>query len=144
MDKQEEEMRVAAEQSEAVTLRRQDNILQVNFTSDKIFEPSSPVIKTEAYNDIDRICTVLNKYPQCRIRVEGHTDSTGSEAFNQRLSLQRAEAIKAACAARNVDPSRIETVGKGETMPIASNASAQGRVHNRRVTMYIIPIEAQT
>jgi len=144
MDRQEQEMMAAANQSQAVNVKRNDNNLEVNFTSDKIFEPSSPVIKTEAYKDIDRVCAVLNKYPQCRIRVEGHTDSTGSAAFNQRLSLQRAEAIKTACINRKVDPLRIETVGRGETMPLANNGTIQGRLCNRRVTMIIIPIEAQS
>ena len=144
MDKQEEELVDLAKQGKAFSVQRNNNNLEVNFKSDRMFEQASPVIKTNAYQEIDRVCAVLNKYPQCTIRIEGHTDSTGSEAFNQKLSSQRAAAIKAACANRSVDPSRIEVVGRGEGMPIAGNDTAQGRHLNRRVTMTIIPIEAQS
>ncbi|MBN2108955.1 MAG: OmpA family protein [Deltaproteobacteria bacterium] len=143
MDNQERELRQTVRQADAVSIRRDKDILEITFKSDVVFKKNSAVLKTGAYSEIDRICSVLSKYPQCRIRLEGHTDSRGPEYYNKKLSLARAEAIKKALIMRNIAPNRLETIGMGEMQPIARNDSEGGRQMNRRVIMKIIPIQAQ-
>jgi outer membrane protein OmpA-like peptidoglycan-associated protein len=102
-----------------------------------MFDFDSSTLKPGAYQEMDRVAGILNKYSQTTIRVEGHTDSKGSEAYNQTLSEKRAMAVKNALTQRGVDPLRIQTVGYGESQPISSNDAV-----NRRVNIVIIPIEA--
>lgn len=143
MDNQERDLRNAMGQVESASIRRDQDILELTFKADAMFDTNSSVLKPAAYGELDRVCQVLNKYPQCRIRIEGHTDSVGAEDYNQQLSLRRADAVKNALVSKNVDPGRLETAGMGEGMPVAGNDSEGGRQMNRRVTMKIIPIEAQ-
>ncbi|MBC7358481.1 MAG: OmpA family protein [Desulfacinum sp.] len=141
MDRQEQEMRQALAGVEAASIQRDQNVLAVTFRSDVLFDFDSAVLKPGAYDEIDRVAGVLNNYPQTRIRVEGHTDSTGSETYNQQLSERRAMAVKNALVARGVDPARIDVVGYGESKPIATNATEAGRQLNRRVNIVITPVQ---
>jgi len=143
MDNQERDMRNAMAQVEGASIRRDQDILELTFKADMMFDTNSSVLKPGAYSELDRVCSVLGKYPQCRIRIEGHTDSVGSEDYNMQLSQRRAEAVKNALVQRNVDPARLQAVGMGEGQPIASNDNEGGRQMNRRVTMKIVPIEGQ-
>ncbi len=140
MDNQEREMREALAQAEAASIQRDQDVLEVTFKADVLFDVDSAVLKTGAYTELDRVATVLNKYPKTRIRIEGHTDSTGAETYNQQLSERRAESVKNALVVRGVDPARLKTIGLGESMPVAGNDTAAGRQMNRRVTMRIVPI----
>ncbi|SHF31468.1 Outer membrane protein OmpA [Desulfacinum infernum DSM 9756] len=141
MDRQEQEMRQALAGVEAASIQRDQNVLAVTFRSDVLFDFDSAVLKPGAYDEIDRVAGVLNNYPQTWIRVEGHTDSTGSETYNQQLSERRAMAVKNALVARGVDPARIDVVGYGESKPIATNATEAGRQLNRRVNIVITPVQ---
>jgi outer membrane protein OmpA-like peptidoglycan-associated protein len=149
MDKQEEEFRSALAESEAASIERvkqaeaevQEAII-VTFKSDMWFDIGSAELKPGGYSEIDRVATVLNKYPQTNIRIEGHTDSTGDEAFNLNLSEQRGNAVKNALVAKNVDPSRMNIVPFGESKPIAGNDTPEGRQQNRRVSIVVVPVEA--
>jgi len=114
----------------------------VSFKSDILFDYNSSVIKPGAYSELERVAQVLNRYPQTRIRIEGHTDSNGSEPYNLDLSQRRAEAVKDALIVRNVDPSRLETIGLGEAQPVAGNDTESGRQQNRLVRMVIAPVTA--
>lgn len=134
MDRQEAELRTAMAQSEAASIQREQNILTATFKGDVMFDFDSSILKPGAYAELDRVAKILNSYPQTRIRVEGHTDSTGGEAYNQALSERRAETVQSALVQRGVDPIRIEAVGFGESQPISSDNAT-----NRRVNIVITP-----
>ncbi|MBW2636139.1 MAG: OmpA family protein [Deltaproteobacteria bacterium] len=134
MDRQEQELRSAMAQSEAASIQREQNILTATFKGDVMFDFDSSILKSGAYAELDRVAKILNNYPQTRIRVEGHTDTTGAEAYNQTLSERRAETVQSALVQRGVDPIRIEAVGFGESQPISSDSAT-----NRRVNIVITP-----
>jgi len=136
MDRQEQALRGAMAESDAVNIQRTQDVLSATFKGDIFFDSNSSTLKPGAYSEIDRISSVLNNYPQTTIRVEGHTDSTGPEDYNQRLSEKRAETVKNALTQRAVDPNRIAAVGYGESQPISSDNAT-----NRRVSIVITPIE---
>jgi outer membrane protein OmpA-like peptidoglycan-associated protein len=99
------------------------------------FGNSSPL--PEANASLQRLALLLNERPERRIRIEGHTDSTGAEEFNLRLSQERAEAVRRALEERGVSPERISASGRGEQSPVAPNNSPAGRMKNRRVEVTI-------
>lgn len=141
MDQQEADMRNALAQSDSVNIQRNANLLSVSFKGDVVFDHNSTAIKAGAYNELARVAGVLNQYPQTTIVVAGHTDSVGSETYNQRLSERRADAARNVLVAQGVSPARISTIGYGETRPIASNSTPEGRQLNRRVEITIAPIQ---
>ena len=134
MDRQEQELKAAIAASEAASIQRTHDVLSATFRSEYLFDVDTSTLKPGAYTEIARVADVLNRYPQTTLRVEGHTDSKGSEAYNQTLSEKRALAVKSALTQRGVDPTRIQTVGFGESQPISSDDAM-----NRRVVIVIIP-----
>jgi outer membrane protein OmpA-like peptidoglycan-associated protein len=106
--------------------------------SDLQFAGGQASLPDEELESLDRIAEFLNQHPSLEIRVEGHTDSAGSDRLNARLSGQRAEAVKQALVARGVESERITAEGMGETQPIASNQTYDGRRKNRRVEIYVV------
>jgi outer membrane protein OmpA-like peptidoglycan-associated protein len=139
MDNQERDMRQALADSEAAAVRREGNLLAVTLKGDVTFDYDSAVVKPGAYSGIDRIGNVMLQYPDTFIRVEGHTDSTGSEEYNLDLAARRAAAVKNLIVQHGIDSSRIETVTFGESSPIATNDTEAGRQMNRRVEIKIAP-----
>ncbi|MBC2712766.1 MAG: OmpA family protein [Desulfosarcina sp.] len=103
------------------------------------FDLDSDLVRPGLYNELDRIAQVLIKYPQTSILVEGHTDSTGSDTYNQQLSERRANSVKNLLVQRGVQVYRINTIGYGESRPVATNATPEGRQMNRRVEIRINP-----
>jgi outer membrane protein OmpA-like peptidoglycan-associated protein len=142
MDKQEQELQRQVAGWQGTTVQRQQNNLAITMKSDVLFDTGSYTIKPGGLDGIARIAEILNRYPQTRITIEGHTDSPGSEQANMVLSEQRAKAVADELIARGVAPNRITTVGLGESRSIASNVTEGGRQLNRRVTLVIVPIEA--
>jgi outer membrane protein OmpA-like peptidoglycan-associated protein len=149
-DKQEKEFKQALADSEAASIQREQRIIDeskqreqevlvLTFKSDFFFDVDSAVLKPGGYKDIDRAAVVLNRYPETSLRVEGHTDSTGSEDYNLKLSEKRATAVKNELLAQNLDSNRIQTIGFGEAKPVADNNTESGRQLNRRVEIVIIP-----
>lgn len=140
MDKQEAEMRQALAESEAAAIRREGNLLAISLRGDVTFDTNSAIVRPGLYSEIDRIASILIKYPDTVIQVEGHTDSTGSESYNMDLSSRRAEAVKNLLVQKGVEPSRILTIAYGESKPVASNDSDYGRANNRRVEIKVAPV----
>lgn len=136
MDRQEQALRDVAAESEAMSVRRDQDVIVATFKSDVMFDLDSAALKPGAYPEMDRVAAVLRDYPETRLRVSGHTDQSGTEAYNQQLSERRAMAVKNALIQRGVADYRIDAIGFGETMPISSNAAM-----NRRVEIRITPVE---
>lgn len=143
MDKQEAEMRDALAASEAAAVKREGDLLAITLKGDVSFDLDSDVVRPGLYNELDRIAQIMIKYPQTSILVEGHTDSTGSEAYNQQLSERRANSVKNLLVQRGVQSYRIHILGYGESRPVATNATPEGRQMNRRVEIRINPTAAQ-
>lgn len=102
---------------------------------DVLFDTAKSTLKPGAFTTIDRLATVLKQDPERRVLIEGHTDSVGSDEYNQSLSERRASAVQAALFERGVAANQISTLGRGESTPVASNDDAGGRQQNRRVEL---------
>jgi outer membrane protein OmpA-like peptidoglycan-associated protein len=103
-----------------------------------LFDVGKSTLKTGSQASIERIAAVLTQYPQHRILVEGHTDATGGDEFNLQLSRDRANSVRTALVAGGVDASKITAEGYGESRPVASNDTREGRQQNRRVEIVIV------
>jgi OmpA-OmpF porin, OOP family len=104
---------------------------------DVLFNTGSATLNPGGMQQIARLSTYLAANPSQVVRIEGHTDSQGSSAYNETLSQRRAESVRAALVAAGVDPARVTAVGMGEAVPVASNATAAGRQQNRRVEIIL-------
>mgnify|MGYP000312532884 CR=1 FL=1 len=134
MDKQQRQI----EQIEGVDVERVDEeTLRVSFDGDILFSVDSSVLSEASKQDLDEFAWVMNEYPKTAILIQGHTDSTGSEEYNQRLSERRAEAVEHYMIWNDVDASRMEAIGYGELHPVADNSTPQGRQLNRRVDILV-------
>jgi outer membrane protein OmpA-like peptidoglycan-associated protein len=87
---------------------------------------------------LDEVVKILNAFPENEISVEGHTDSIGSDQYNQVLSEKRAKSVADYLVKKGIDPARLKTVGFGKQKPVATNSTAQGREANRRVEVIIL------
>jgi outer membrane protein OmpA-like peptidoglycan-associated protein len=106
--------------------------------SDILFDVDKATLKPGAQANLNRIAAVLKQYPNHDIAVEGHTDSTASEAYNQRLSEERAASVRTALIAGGVDAAKISARGFGESQPVADNGTSSGRQQNRRVEVIVL------
>ena len=97
------------------------------------FDFDKATLKPEGKKHVDEAVRVMNDNPSLHVSAEGHTDSIGTDAYNQRLSERRAKAVRDYMVSQGIDASRISTVGYGKTKPIADNKTAEGRAENRRV-----------
>ena len=139
--KKQEERRAAMEQATKGTgvevSRTADNQLKLNVPSDISFSVNRADIKPELRAVLDPFAQSLQGDPNVHVSIVGHTDSTGSDAVNNPLSLERAHSVRDYLAARGVSASRIETSGRGEREPIADNGTDAGRAKNRRVEIFL-------
>jgi outer membrane protein OmpA-like peptidoglycan-associated protein len=106
--------------------------------SDILFDVNKATLKAGAEANVRRIAAVLQQYPDHQIAVEGHTDATGADDYNMRLSEQRAAAVREALVRGGVDAGRITSKGLGETQPVATNDTPAGRQQNRRVEVVVL------
>jgi outer membrane protein OmpA-like peptidoglycan-associated protein len=100
-----------------------------------LFDTGTATLNAGAAPSLDRVSQFMTQYPQTRLIIEGHTDSAGEEMMNLRLSQSRADAVAEALLARGVSRDRVEIIGRGPYMPVASNGTSAGRQQNRRVEM---------
>ncbi|MDN5871152.1 MAG: OmpA family protein [Nitrococcus sp.] len=141
MDRQEAELRRRLENSGVSVTRRGDNIL-LNMPGNVTFALDSAALRPEFFGVLNSVALVLSEYDQTLIEIAGHTDSTGSPAYNQQLSMERAETVAHFLRNQSLDPRRFIVRGYGERYPIAHNDTAAGRQRNRRVELTLTPITA--
>ncbi|MCL6607877.1 MAG: OmpA family protein [Geminicoccaceae bacterium] len=116
-----------------------DDLLKITLQNEILFDFARADIKPAFAPTLDKLAGVLRKYDRSFATVVGHTDSIGSEAYNQALSLRRAEAVVDALVARGVPAGRLSAAGRGESEPRADNATEAGRQLNRRVEIFVSP-----
>ncbi len=127
------------QQIEDAEVRREEDRLVVTMSDAVLFDLDSAALRPEAKEKLGQMADVLVRYPENDIIVTGHTDSLGSEKYNQDLSERRAKVVRNYLVLMGVDPKRITSMGFGETMPVAPNDTPEGRAKNRRVEIEIKP-----
>lgn len=138
MDKQAEEMQ---NDIAGATIERVGEGIKITFDSGILFATESSTLEPEAKRNIVKLAVILNKYPDTNILVTGHTDSDGTEDYNQSLSERRAKEVSDYTTMQGVPSSRFSVIGLGENEPIASNDSQDGKHLNRRVEIAIFANE---
>jgi outer membrane protein OmpA-like peptidoglycan-associated protein len=141
MDVQEAKLRERLAGTGVSVTRVGDNLI-LNMPGNVTFETDRSDIRSSFFNVLNSVGLVLAEYNKTIIEVMGHTDSTGSDAYNQTLSEQRARSVGDYMVAQGIDRRRILTQGFGERYPIASNDTPAGRQQNRRVELRLVPITA--
>ena len=139
MDRQEEEMREQLADTGVQVVREGDN-LRLIMPGDITFATNSASISPNFNPVLQDVATVVNQYEKTVLLLEGHTDDTGAESYNQTLSERRAQSVKNLLTTFNVNPTRVTTVGLGEYQPKVPNTSAENRQINRRVELKIQPV----
>lgn len=109
----------------------------VEFSSNVLFDIDKSDLTSDARPTLDKLVEVLNKYPDTDIELQGHTDDTGAESYNQALSERRARAVDGYLTTKGIPAKRIKIKGFGETIPKYDNSTASGRAQNRRVEFLI-------
>jgi len=139
--KRQEDRRVAMERATRGTgvevTRTADNQLKINVPNDISFDTNSYLIKPELRGVLDPFASSLSGDPATIVSIVGHTDSTGSAAINNPLSVDRAQSVRDYLVARGLPATRVETSGRGDRVPLADNATETGRARNRRVEIFL-------
>ena len=138
MDKKAEEL-AALEAAQVETVEDANGLkaIKVTFDSGILFATNKSNLSAEAKSNLKKFADEMKDLSDTDITIYGHTDNTGSAEVNERLSLQRANAVSAELQADGIAKSRITTEGKSFTMPVADNSTAEGRAQNRRVEVFI-------
>jgi len=139
MDKQEAELR-AELQGTGVSVNRIGDNITLNMPGNVTFATDSSDLNPAFFNVLNSVSKVLKEYDQTVVEVAGHTDSTGSEAYNQALSERRAGTVSQYLQSRKISSQRLITIGLGEGMPVADNSLNEGRQANRRVEITMVPL----
>lgn len=137
LDKQAKELEQVAE------TKRTENGIITTLKNNILFATNSSALKPEAMDNVNQIADIIKKYPEDRVIVVGHTDDRGAADYNQRLSEQRAQAVRVQMVSRGVPSSTIEAIGQGESQPKAPNTDEAGRSQNRRVELQITVDESK-
>ena len=139
-DRQQAQLKQSMAGSGVDVVRKDDNIT-LDMPGNLTFATNSSDLNAAFYPVLDKVSATLVQYNQTMIEVAGHTDSTGSAAYNQTLSERRAQSVAAYLVGRGVNVKRLIVVGDGENHPIASNDTLQGKAANRRVELTIVPVQ---
>lgn len=142
LDQQEKELRQKTAGT-GVEVTRDGDSLMVNMPSQVTFAVGSATIEPDFRDTLNSVADTLARYERSYIDIYGHTDSTGSDEFNQTLSERRARSVADYLSTRGVQYARMETRGFGESQPIASNTTEEGRAANRRVEIRIVPVREE-
>lgn len=134
MDKQAKEIK--SELPDAKVERVGEGIV-VELSEKILFDFDKSSLTSDAQGNLDKIITVLHKYPDTNIEIQGHTDNVGSESYNQGLSVKRAKSVYKYLKAKDISGSRLTTRGFGEDVPRYTNETTDGRAQNRRVEFLI-------
>lgn len=134
MDKQAEEIKKTVPDA---TVERVGEGIVVEFSNNVLFALNKSDLSSDAKLNLDKLVTVLNTYPDTNIEIQGHTDNSGADAYNQTLSEKRAGAVSAYLINKSILSPRITTKGFGETVPKYDNSTEDGRAQNRRVEFLI-------
>lgn len=137
LDKQEAELRQNLDGR--VRIINEGDRLVVTMPQDILFATDSTYVQSVLRDDLQAVADSLNRYPETTVQVIGHTDNTGAAAYNLDLSRGRAGAVSDILVDNGVAPARIQTIGRGEEYPIATNLTEEGRAQNRRVEIIILP-----
>jgi len=138
MDRQQRELEAELSGSGVGVARQGDNLV-LRMPSDVTFASNQSAVNSRFYATLDDVAAVLNRYDQSTIDIVGHADSDGSDDYNLNLSRQRASSVAQYLVQRNVLADRLYVDGRGESQPIASNLTAEGKAQNRRVEILIRP-----
>ena len=141
MDKQEAQLRAELEGTGVSVTRMGDNIT-LNMPGNVTFATDSSDLSPAFFDVLNSVGKVLDEFNQTVVEVAGHTDSTGSDSYNQSLSERRSAAVSTYLQGQGVMTERLITVGMGEARPVADNTSAEGRQLNRRVEITMVPVTA--
>ena len=141
MDRQEAELRAELEGTGVSVTRMGDNIT-LNMPGNITFATNSSDLNAQFFDVLGSVTKVIKEFDQTIVEVAGHTDSTGSEDYNQGLSERRAQSVSTYFTSRNIMSQRLITVGMGELRPVADNATPDGRQLNRRVEITLVPVTA--
>jgi len=137
LDQQEAELR--RELDSGVTITNTGDRLIVSFPEAILFDSGSFTVRPGLNDDMYALSQSLDRYPQSTVQIVGHTDSDGDAASNQELSERRANAVADVLLNQGVPFNRVRTFGRGESQPIASNFTPEGKAQNRRVEIVILP-----
>lgn len=135
MDRQAAELR--AQMSGNSTVTQTENGLLVTMGQDILFATNSATLRYDQLGDLNAVAASLQRYPDSRVEVVGHTDHDGDANYNQALSERRAQAVQAALQQAGVPAARLTAYGRGESQPVASNYTPEGKAANRRVEIFI-------
>lgn len=140
MDRQEAELRHKLEGTGVRVVRNGDQI-ELIMPGNITFDTNQSTIRPGFNDTLESVALVLKEFDKTIIQIEGHTDSTGSENYNQLLSERRASSVRDFLLNQGIEPRRTRAVGYGQRYPIASNDTASGREQNRRVELTLVPME---
>jgi outer membrane protein OmpA-like peptidoglycan-associated protein len=143
MDTQEAKLRKQMAGTGVDVVRKGDNIT-LDMPGGVTFAFNSSDLNSQFYPVLDKVAATLAEYDKTVIEVAGHTDSVGSDAYNQQLSERRASSVAAYLGSHGVQQARMVTIGAGEVHPVASNDTEDGRAQNRRVEITIVPVTEES
>ena len=138
MDRQQRELEAELSGTGVGVARQGDNLV-LRMPADVTFASNQSGVNARSFATLDDVATVLNRYDQSIIDIVGHADSDGTDEYNLNLSRERASSVARYLVSRNVLADRLYVDGRGESAPIASNATAEGKAQNRRVEILIRP-----